>query len=145
MYPPGKCHAGQTKRDDMKIELNGRWQPRALGRPRSALGSLPALRAFARCTGATLIVGAVVTATLIVACMPRTAAAPAASHSAQDTVESLQASGYRVIVNRVGSLPLDECTVTSMRPGRPVTQAKSLSDDLEDELVYTTVYVDAKC
>lgn len=145
MYPPRKRHAGQTKRDDMKIELNGHRQPRVFGRPRSALASLPALRAFARCSGATVMASAVGTATLIVACVPRTAAAPAASHSAQDTVESLQARGYRVIVNRVGSLPLDECTVTSMRPGRPVTRAKSLSDDLEDELVYTTVYVDAKC
>ena len=50
-------------------------------------------------------------------------AAPAAGHdTAQTVVSNLQSSGYKVILNRVGGAPLDQCTVTSVTPGEPVTQ-----------------------
>ena len=50
-------------------------------------------------------------------------APPAAGHdTAQTVVSNLQSSGYKVILNRVGGAPLDQCTVTSVTPGEPVTQ-----------------------
>lgn len=74
------------------------------------------------------------------------AAAPSGPGSAQDTINELQAFGYRVIVNRFGDAPLDRCTVTAIRPGRQITQPRTGSGgDLVQEVLYTTVYVDAKC
>lgn len=73
-------------------------------------------------------------------------AAPSGGGSAQDTVNSLQANGYRVILNKVGSAPLDQCTVRSVRPGRDITQTRTDSGgDPVNVVLYTTVYVDANC
>ncbi|HSS25944.1 MAG TPA: hypothetical protein VLL82_16465 [Mycobacterium sp.] len=36
-------------------------------------------------------------------------------------VNNLQVSGYKVILNRVGSAPLNRCTVTSITAGHPIT------------------------
>lgn len=75
--------------------------------------------------------------------------APAAPHeagSAADTIASLQDRGYTVIVNKVGSAALADCTVRAIRPGRKITE---LSNDGRDrtveKVVYTTVYLDAEC
>ena len=43
------------------------------------------------------------------------AAAPTGS-SATETIAQLQASGSRVVVDKVGAGPMDQCTVTSVRP-----------------------------
>jgi hypothetical protein len=73
-------------------------------------------------------------------------AAPSGGGSAQDTVKSLEASGYRVILNKVGGARLDHCTVASVRPGRQITQPRTASGgDLVQQVLYTTVYVDAVC
>ncbi|BCI54758.1 hypothetical protein NIIDNTM18_40360 [Mycolicibacterium litorale] len=52
-------------------------------------------------------------------------AAPAglasADTSAQDTINRLQREGYTVNIDRVGSAPLSECVVTSVRNPRTVT------------------------
>ena len=54
---------------------------------------------------------------------PFSGSAPPAGHdTAQTVVSNLQSSGYKVILNRVGGAPLDQCTVTSVTPGEPVTQ-----------------------
>ena len=73
-------------------------------------------------------------------------AMPTPVGSAQDIVRSLEASGYQVIVNMVGTAPLDRCAVTAVRPGpriaagAPGAQATAL-----EKPSYTTVYVDIKC
>lgn len=76
------------------------------------------------------------------------AAAPSDPSSATDTVQSLQADGYKVILNKVGTAPLSQCTVTAVRPGREITQpatGRVGSRDPVQEVLYTTVYVDVKC
>ena len=73
-------------------------------------------------------------------------AMPTPVGSAQDIVRSLQASGFQVIVNTVGSAPLDRCAVTAVRPGPKI--AESVTGTQEDAIgkpSYTTVYVDIKC
>lgn len=68
--------------------------------------------------------------------------------SAQDTVNRLESEGYRVILNKVGAAPLDHCMVTAVRPGRDVTTRVNelgAGDTTREEVLYTTVYVDAKC
>jgi hypothetical protein len=72
-------------------------------------------------------------------------AAPSGTASAQDTISSLEASGYKVILNKLSDRPLDQATVVSIRPGRPVTQRVTGSGgDLVDRVLYTTIYVDVK-
>jgi hypothetical protein len=73
------------------------------------------------------------------------AAAPTGSESAQQTINSLEASGYKVIVNKVGTTPLDQAMVVAVRQGRPVTQTVTDSDGHSfQQVLYTTVYVDVQ-
>jgi hypothetical protein len=73
-------------------------------------------------------------------------AAPSGTGSAQDTVNQLQANGYRVILNKIGDAPLDQCTVASVRPGREITEPRTdHSGDLVQVVLYTTVYVAVTC
>ncbi|MDX1870556.1 hypothetical protein SBI67_00335 [Mycolicibacterium sp. 120266] len=52
-----------------------------------------------------------------------TAAPPArADESAQETIGRLESEGYTVNVDRVGSAPLDQCVVTSVRNPQTVTR-----------------------
>jgi hypothetical protein len=44
-------------------------------------------------------------------------AAPSGTGSAQDTVNTLEGSGYQVTLDKHGSGPLELCTVGSVRPG----------------------------
>lgn len=77
------------------------------------------------------------------------AAAPSSSASAQDTVNSLQAAGYSVILNKLGPEPLSECTVTEIRPGQEITQRRTDSTDSGnrsvDTVVHKSVYVSVSC
>ena len=64
------------------------------------------------------------------------AAAPTGGSNAADTVKSLQAEGYNVMIN--GQVPngkLSECTVSAVHP-TTTTPAP---------LQFTTVYVDVSC
>lgn len=62
-------------------------------------------------------------AALSAAAMLLTAAPPAnADQSAQETIGLLEAEGYTVNVDRVGSAPLDQCLVTSVRNPQTVTR-----------------------
>jgi len=73
-------------------------------------------------------------------------AAPAGPSSAVDTIARLQAQGSQVIVNKVGSGPIDQCTVESVRPvqtrkaptGNPLTGVPNMQTT-------TTVHVGLKC
>jgi hypothetical protein len=73
-------------------------------------------------------------------------AAPAGPRSVIDTVAALEEQGFKVIVNKVGDVPLDQCTVGGVRNGREVTELKRNNRDRTVESIkYTTVYVDAAC
>lgn len=74
------------------------------------------------------------------------AAAPTGPDPVQDTVNRLESNGYKVILNKVGSAPLDQCTVRGIRPGREVTEYRqNRRDQLVERVLYETVYVDAAC
>ena len=77
-------------------------------------------------------------------------AAPSGPRSVTDTIASLEAQGFKVIVNKIGHAPLDQCTVGRVREGQAVyEQLKVNRRDRQGRRVervkYTTVYVDATC
>jgi hypothetical protein len=75
-----------------------------------------------------------------------TAAAAPTGQTASETIARLQADGNRVIVNKVGTGAMDQCTVTSVRPvqstplpsGNPLTEVPNLQR-------VTTVHVGLEC
>jgi hypothetical protein len=67
------------------------------------------------------------------------AAAPNGPSNAQQTIKELQSQGYTVIVNRVGSSPLDRASVVAVRPGPNFSRTDTLS-----AVTTRTVYVDVK-
>ena len=77
------------------------------------------------------------------------AAAPSGPGTVQDTVNSLQASGYQVIVSKVGNAPLEKCTVTAVRPGQTYSRTDSgvpgAGNDVVTTVTNQTVYVDVRC
>ena len=74
------------------------------------------------------------------------AAAPSGPGGAQATIDKLQSQGYQVIVNHVGSTPLEQATVVAVRPGQTYTRTDSGNpgDDLLTQVTGKTVYVDVK-
>jgi hypothetical protein len=46
----------------------------------------------------------------------------AAAETAQDVINDLQAKGYTVNIDKIGTAPIDQCTVTSVRNPQSVTQ-----------------------
>jgi hypothetical protein len=72
-------------------------------------------------------------------------AAPSGIGSAQDTVNELEHNGFKVVLNKVGTRPLDHCTVDSVRPGETVTRPVLSGAALVNQIVYQTVYLTAKC
>jgi hypothetical protein len=46
----------------------------------------------------------------------------AAAETAQETISKLQSEGYTVNIDKIGTAPLDQCTVTSVRNPQTVTQ-----------------------
>jgi hypothetical protein len=93
------------------------------------------LLAFAGAVSAAILVGPVAAS-----------AAPSGPRSLADTVASLEAHGFKVIVNKVGHAPLDQCTVGGVRQGQEVTELKrNRRDQTVERIKYTTVYVDAVC
>ncbi|ALI29661.1 hypothetical protein XA26_58780 [Mycolicibacterium fortuitum] len=67
------------------------------------------------------------------------AAAPNGPSNAQQTIKELQSQGYTVIVNRLGSSPLDRASVVAVRPGPNFSRTDTLS-----AVTQRTVYVDVK-
>ena len=76
-------------------------------------------------------------------------AAPAGASSVDATVSQLRAQGFQVIVNRVGTAPVDQCTVNAVRPGQTFSRTDSgvagAGDDLVTTVTNKTVYVDVVC
>ena len=75
-------------------------------------------------------------------------AAPTGPGNAQDTVNALEAQGYHVIVNRLGSTPLDQATVVAVRPGQTYSRSDSGIPGAGNDLITTvtgkTVYIDVR-
>ncbi|HKH50321.1 MAG TPA: hypothetical protein VKA77_00720 [Mycobacterium sp.] len=73
-------------------------------------------------------------------------AAPSGPSSVDQTVQTLEASGYNVIVNRTGATPLSECTVSSVRPGQThATNDSRGGGSINTTVTSQTVYVDVDC
>ena len=76
-------------------------------------------------------------------------AAPSGPSPVDQTVSQLRSQGFHVIVNRVGSAPLDQCAVRAVRPGQTFSRTDSGAPGADDDIVTTvtnkTVYVDVAC
>ena len=76
-------------------------------------------------------------------------AAPSGSPSVDAAVNQLRAQGFQVIVNRVGTAHVDQCTIGAVRPGHTFSRTDSGVPGADDDLVTTvtnkTVYVDVSC
>jgi len=46
----------------------------------------------------------------------------ASAETAQETINRLQSQGYTVTIDKIGTAPIDQCTVTSVRNPQSVTQ-----------------------
>jgi hypothetical protein len=73
------------------------------------------------------------------------AAAPTGPSEVDDTVRTLEASGYNVIVNRTGAAPLSDCSVTQVRPGVTHQVTDVRGSDIKPLVISDTVYVDVAC
>jgi hypothetical protein len=73
-------------------------------------------------------------------------AAPTGPSQVDDTVRTLEAEGYNVIVNRTGAAPLSQCTVSAVRPGQTHSTTDSRGgSSLNTTVTSQTVYVDVTC
>jgi hypothetical protein len=91
-----------------------------------------------------LIAGAMTTSVLGLAGVA--AAAPTGPSKVDDTVRTLESSGYHVIVNRSGAAPLASCVVTSVRPGQTYSTIDSRGGgSLSETILSKTVLVDVAC
>jgi hypothetical protein len=94
-----------------------------------------------------IAVGAIATAALGLA--GPAGAAPSGALDASQAVGQLQARGFDVIVNKVGTAPLEQCVVSAVRPGQTFSRMDSGSPGAMDDIVTTvtamTVYVDVAC
>ena len=73
-------------------------------------------------------------------------AAPTGPSSVDQTVQTLEASGYNVIVNRSGAAPLSQCTVSAVRPGQTHSTDDSRGGgSINTTIMSKTVYVDVAC
>jgi hypothetical protein len=93
---------------------------------------------------ATILAGGL-TAAVVGLAAPATAA-PTGPGNAQDTISKLQADGYNVIVNHIGSTPLDQASVVAVRPGQTYSRTDSGTpgDSFGTTVTDKTVYVDVK-
>jgi hypothetical protein len=66
---------------------------------------------------ATTLVGAAAMAIAAVVSMPS-----AAAETAQETIDRLQAAGYTVTIDKIGTAPISQCMVTSIRNPQTTSQ-----------------------
>jgi hypothetical protein len=73
-------------------------------------------------------------------------AAPSGPSHVEDTVQTLEAAGYHVILNRTGAAPLSACSITSVQPRQTYSTVDSRGGSAPTETVLAkTVYVDLAC
>ncbi|MBU9763483.1 hypothetical protein FR943_06455 [Mycobacterium sp. TNTM28] len=91
---------------------------------------------------ATIAAGTLTAGSLLVG----VAAAAPTAQSAEQTVKSLQTSGYHVIVNRTGAAPLSDCTVLGVRQGQThATHDSRGGSSINTTVISQTIYVDVAC
>ena len=73
------------------------------------------------------------------------AAISSAQESAQLTISTLEAQGFDVKVNRIGSAPLNQCVVTDIRNARNRTELVRRGDDLIEVVAERNITVTADC
>jgi hypothetical protein len=105
------------------------------------------MKKFGFAAAATAVAGGL-TAALIGLAAPA-AAAPTGSANAEQTIGQLKSQGYTVIVNRLGSTPLDQAQVVAIRPGQSYSHLDAGAPVIGSSHNYTTVqenvvYVDVK-
>lgn len=80
------------------------------------------------------------------ACLGGIAVAAPTAQSAEQTVKSLQTSGYHVIVNRTGAAPLANCTVLGVRQGQTHSTDDSRGgSSINTTVISKTVFVEVAC
>lgn len=76
-------------------------------------------------------------------------AAPTGARTVDQIVEQLRSQGYQVILSKVGTAPLDRCSVSAVRPGHTYSRTDSGAPGAGDDIVTTvremTAYVDVNC
>ena len=76
-------------------------------------------------------------------------AAPSGAPTVDQTVSQLKSGGYEVILNKVGTAPLNQCAISAVRPGQTYSRTDSGVPGAGNDLITTvtgkTVYVNAKC
>ena len=68
-----------------------------------------------------------------------------AQESAQLTIANLEAQGFDVKINRIGSAPLNQCVVTDIRNARNRTELVRRGDDLIEVVAERNITVTADC
>lgn len=77
---------------------------------------------------------------------PRNAvAAPVAKSSVDATIAQLQANGSRVILSKIGTGPIEDCAVTSVRPIRTTVQTPIPQVRGPNMVTVNTVHVAVIC
>ena len=76
--------------------------------------------------------------------MPFVARQPSADN-AEKVINDLRSSGVKVIVDRVGTAPLDQCAVSSVTPGQPETTLVSAGGGSMTNQTTPTVFVTLDC
>jgi hypothetical protein len=98
--------------------------------------ALPAVAVGLMCTAAVGSAGAA-------------AAAPSGPQTVSQAMSTLQAQGFHVILNKIGTAPLDQCSITSVRPGNTFERNDSGAPGAGSSIVTTvtdkTVYLDVAC
>ncbi len=100
---------------------------------------------YNRVKGAVAILGGAAALGLMVAAP---AVAAPSNPSAQETIDKLRAEGYNVIVAKVGTGSLDQCNVSTVRPGHDIKHnwiIRGPQGQVGNLTRYTTVYVDLHC
>jgi hypothetical protein len=95
---------------------------------------------------------AVAAAAVIIAPAGAAAAKPVQQGNAFQTIGELEAAGYDVVIDRVGSAPLNQCVVTNVRNPQTVTQTIPVGDNEDGErrdfitvIVSRTISVSLNC
>ncbi|WP_102143974.1 hypothetical protein [Mycobacterium hubeiense] len=84
-------------------------------------------------------VAAAITAGAVLAPVGEATAQPVTQGDAIQTIGLLEAEGYNVVIDRVGSGPLDQCIVTSVRNPQEVTRTFFVGEGKRRERVTVVV------
>ncbi len=85
------------------------------------------------------VAAGVTMASVVLAPAGMAAAQPVAPGNALQTIGLLEAEGYDVVIDRVGSAPISECIVTSVRNPQTVTRTFRIGEDKDREFVTVVV------